>query len=110
MYRVTQEALTNVRKHAQPGRVEVHLRYAPRGARLVIEDFGGEDGRSPLQCGTGQPAPLADEPAPRSNGWAGPAGGGYGLDGMRERAELLGGTLTAAATQSGFRVELEVPA
>jgi signal transduction histidine kinase len=28
---------------------------------------------------------------------------------MRERAELLGGTLTAAATESGFRVELDVP-
>ncbi|MEV0701522.1 hypothetical protein AB0I53_26925 [Saccharopolyspora sp. NPDC050389] len=36
--------------------------------------------------------------------------GGYGLTGMRERAELLGGTLTAEATPSGFRVRLEVPA
>lgn len=110
MYRVTQEALTNVRKHAKPERVEVRLGYAPRAARLVIEDFGVEDARPPVQCDAGQPARNADRAALRSNGWAGPAGPGYGLNGMRERAELLGGTLTAAATRSGFRVELDVPA
>ncbi len=37
-------------------------------------------------------------------------GGGYGLAGMRERAELLGGELLASPTNSGFRVELRVPA
>ena len=111
MYRVTQEALTNVRKHGQADRVEVRLGYAPRAARLVIEDFGDQGAWSPLQGHAGQPARNADGAAPRSNGWAGPAGGGgYGLDGMRERAELLGGTLTAAPTKSGFRVQLEVPA
>jgi signal transduction histidine kinase len=41
---------------------------------------------------------------------AAPAGVGYGLTGMRERAELLGGTLTTTATDRGFRVELWVPA
>ena len=35
---------------------------------------------------------------------------GYGLTGMRERAELLGGTLSAGPTGHGFRVELAVPA
>jgi Signal transduction histidine kinase len=34
---------------------------------------------------------------------------GYGLTGMRERAELLGGELTTAMTGGGFRVELQVP-
>jgi len=38
------------------------------------------------------------------------SGGSYGLTGMRERAELLGGTLTAAPTGRGFRVVLRVPA
>ena len=38
------------------------------------------------------------------------AGNGYGLSGMKERAELLGGTLTAGPTAGGFRVELWVPA
>ena len=37
-------------------------------------------------------------------------GSGYGLAGMRERAELLGGELTTAMTRGGFRVELRVPA
>jgi signal transduction histidine kinase len=88
VYRVAQEALTNVRKHAGAERVEIHLGYEPGGVRLVVEDVA---------------APGA---AP-----SGPAdGGGYGLTGMRERAELLGGTLAAAATGRGFRVELWVPA
>ena len=111
LYRVTQEALTNVRKHARPDRVEVRLGYAPRAASLVIEDFGGEDGQPPLQRQSGQPARNAeDQAALRSSGSAGPADTGYGLNGMRERAELLGGTLTATTTKNGFRVKLDVPA
>jgi signal transduction histidine kinase len=81
-YRVAQEALTNITKHARAERVQLCLDYGPSSARLVVEDVGE--------------APQV-------------AGLGYGLTGMRERAELLGGTLTAAATSSGFRVELEVP-
>jgi signal transduction histidine kinase len=93
MYRVAQEALTNIAKHATPDRVEVHLSYAPDATRLVVEDFA-----------SGRPASSAD-------GGVGRAGdtGGYGLAGMRERAELLGGTLVATTTDSGFRVELGVP-
>jgi signal transduction histidine kinase len=87
LYRVAQEALTNVRKHAEAGRVEVRLAYEASGIRLVIEDF---DRRSAL------PAPYQ--------------GTGYGLTGMRERAELIGGTLTAGPTDGGFLVELWVPA
>jgi signal transduction histidine kinase len=86
VYRVAQEALTNVRKHAHPDRVELRLGYEPAGTRLTIEDFA-------------QSAP----PPPAPNG-------GYGLTGMRERAELLGGSLEAAATGSGFRIELWMPA
>ena len=37
-------------------------------------------------------------------------GGGYGLTGMRERAELLGGRLSAGPTADGYRVELWLPA
>ena len=40
----------------------------------------------------------------------GGSGAGYGLTGMRERAELLGGRLTAEPTADGFRVELWLPA
>ena len=87
VYRVVQEALTNIRKHARASRVEIRMAYEPSGTRLVIEDFG--------RCG--------ERPAPDE-------GTGYGLTGMKERAELLGGTLTAGPTGSGFRVDLQVPA
>ncbi len=88
VYRVAQEALTNITKHACPERVEMHLRYEPCGTRLTVEDFA-----------------INKEP-PRAVG----DGPGYGLTGMRERAELLGGELTTAMTRGGFRVELRVPA
>ena len=87
LYRVTQEALTNVRKHARPERVEVRLDYLPDEVHLAVEDLG-------------VPAPAL----------AAGSEGGYGLTGMRERAELLGGTLNAAPTGTGFRVLLRVPA
>jgi signal transduction histidine kinase len=95
LYRTAQEALTNVRKHAHAERVELRLDYQPLGTRLVVEDFAAGGDRPP--------APASDRPAA-------PTGDGYGLTGMRERAELLGGTLTAAPTGTGFRVELWVPA
>jgi len=90
IYRVAQEALTNVRRHATPDRVEVTLSYDPDGTRLTVRDHAR--------------APSAVKlPSPRD-------GGGYGLTGMRERAELLGGSLSADRTPDGFRVELWVPA
>jgi signal transduction histidine kinase len=88
VYRVAQEALTNITKHASPQRVEMRLGYEQRHTRLTIEDFA-----------------LNGEP-PRASG----DGQGYGLTGMRERAELLGGELTTAPTRDGYRVELLVPA
>jgi signal transduction histidine kinase len=88
VYRVAQEALTNITKHACPERVEVHLGYEPRHIRLTVENFAIN--REP---------PQSDDDTP-----------GYGLTGMRERAELVGGKLTTAMTQGGFRVELRVPA
>ncbi len=91
LYRVTQEALTNVRKHARPDRIEVRLDYRPHQVTLAVEDFADTP-----------PAP----PAPSIS----TAPSGYGLTGMRERAELLGGTLTAEPTEDGFLVLLTVPA
>jgi signal transduction histidine kinase len=85
-YRVAQEALTNIRKHSCPQRVELSLAYEPAGTRLTIEDFEVRPPASPSGDSTG-----------------------YGLTGMRERAELLGGTLGAEPTTHGFRVELWVP-
>jgi signal transduction histidine kinase len=87
VYRVAQEALTNITKHACPERVEVHLGYEPGGTRLTVENFA-MNRETPR---------VADD------------GSGYGLTGMRERAELLGGELRTAMTRGGFRVELRVP-
>ena len=84
LYRVTQEGLTNIRKHAHPERVEVRLEYLRDGVSLAVEDFLGS-----------QDQPAAGAAIENS-------GGGYGLTGMRERAELLGGTLTAAPAGCGF--------
>ncbi|MGD9988800.1 sensor histidine kinase [Pseudonocardia sp.] len=84
VYRVAQEALTNVVRHARAQRVEVTLAHDVGVTRLTVRDIGD----APPEPGTG----------------------GYGLTGMRERAELLGGTLAAGATGDGFRVVLELPA
>jgi len=89
LYRVAQEALTNIAKHAHPDRVELSLAYRPSVTRLTVEDFTTPNGSGP-------------GPARES--------GGYGLTGMRERAELLGGRLTTGTTPGGFRVELDIPA
>jgi signal transduction histidine kinase len=93
IYRTTQEALTNVRRHSAADRVEIALRYDDDGTTLIVRDYG-----------PGAPVVLG--------GGAGPAGdgAGYGLTGMRERAELLGGRLSAEPTPDGFRVELWLPA
>ncbi|MBB5894467.1 sensor histidine kinase [Kutzneria kofuensis] len=85
LYRTAQEALTNARKHA-PG--------APVNAVL---DF--EDGRTVLT--------VTDHPGKPP---AHVTSGGYGLLGMRERAELIGGELETGPMEDGWRVRLVVPA
>jgi len=88
IYRTAQEALTNVARHSDADRVELRLAYEPGGTRLTIQDTGA-----------GVPVPAGRGP-----------GGGYGITGMRERAELLGGRLDAGPTERGYRVELWLPA
>ena len=83
--RVAQEALTNVRKHAPGAKVLLTLDYGEHEVTLDVRDSGGSPGEL-----TG-------------------AGGGYGLLGMRERAELLGGSLRAGPDEEGFVVTLKVP-
>ncbi|WP_371498333.1 histidine kinase [Kitasatospora sp. NBC_00374] len=91
-YRTVQEALTNIRKHA-PG-AEVSVSLDSHGARLLVEVHNGPP---PLGPGSALPDHLP--------------GGGHGLVGLRERAQLLGGTLTAdPAPDGGFTVRAELPA
>jgi signal transduction histidine kinase len=90
LYRTAQEALINTAKYAgRGGRAQLRLGYDAEAVRLTVEDT-----RPP---NTAPPGP------------SGLTFGGYGLTGMRERAELLGGTLTAGPTGQGFLVVLWLP-
>ncbi|GAA3929536.1 hypothetical protein GCM10023085_08640 [Actinomadura viridis] len=82
-FRIVQEAVTNVVRHAGTGHCRVSIDH--RDGELVVEV---------VDDGTGR----------------GPAGTGYGLVGMRERAGLLNGCLTAGPRpEGGFRVEARLP-
>jgi signal transduction histidine kinase len=85
LYRAAQEGLTNVRKHAPGSRAWVELDYqAPDAVRLVVRDEG---------------------PGGES------VDAGFGLQGLRERAEILGGTLVVqGGLEEGFSITLTVPA
>ncbi|MER6692250.1 sensor histidine kinase [Streptomyces minutiscleroticus] len=86
-YRITQEALTNARKHAP-------------GARTVVEIGYGADQLLTLRIHDDGPGPIS-----------GPGtGASHGLTGMRERAALVGGRLSAGAgPNGGFLVKAELP-
>ncbi len=86
-FRILQEALTNVRKHAAAHRVRVSLEVADDQLRVRVED----DGRG---------FPEADDPG----GWP-----RYGLTSMRERAAGMGGSIELQPQPHGTRVELLVP-
>jgi signal transduction histidine kinase len=89
VYRTAQEALTNARKHAPGQPVSLTLEFTPAAVRVGIVN--------PLPP-EGAPGPLAH------------AGAGYGLTGLRERAALGGGTLTAEPAEGYWRVCLTIPA
>ncbi|TDC76681.1 sensor histidine kinase [Streptomyces hainanensis] len=84
-YRIVQESLTNVTRHAGASRAEVHLSYAPGELRLRVDDDG---------AGAPDAGAL-----------------GSGIAGMAARARALGGDLTAAnaADGTGFRVAARLP-
>lgn len=88
VFRIVQESLTNIARHAKAQSVLIHLSYEAACLRLLIQD----DGRG-----------FDPELAKKS-------GLGLGLVGMQERASIAGGGLTIFSTPgSGTRVELEVP-
>ncbi len=83
-YRIVQEALTNVRRHAAGAAVDVELDYADDTLRVRIRDNG--------------PGPVGE------------AASGHGLRGMNERAATVGGSLrVATAPAGGFLVEAILP-
>ena len=82
VYRAAQEALTNARRHAGATAVRVSVAFTERAVRLDVADDG---------CGTGGAAE------------------GFGLRGMRERAELAGGGVRVASGPDGTTVTVTVP-
>jgi signal transduction histidine kinase len=92
VYRIVQEALTNVVKHARRAEASVRVRAGPDGVRITVTDNGAG-------------APVAG-PAGAACG----AAGQHGIVGMRERAAAFGGTLDARALPGGgFRVTVFLP-
>jgi len=85
-YRIVQEALTNVTRHAGHACASVHLHYTPEALSIQVDDDGQGTGTRP-------------------------SGPGLGLVGMRERVSALGGRLQAGPQDGGgFRVRAELPA
>jgi signal transduction histidine kinase len=85
LYRGAQEALTNVARYAPSACTKVTVRYQPARTTVVVDN--GASATPPRQG----------------------MGGGHGLEGLRERIERVGGTVSAGPTTDGWRVEIEVP-
>jgi signal transduction histidine kinase len=93
LFRIAQEALVNVQRHAQAQTVHVQLDYGRAHVRLIVEDDG-----------TGLPAATGDD------GHKGQKRHGFGLTGMRERTALLGGRMAVTSQPGqGTRIEVIVP-
>jgi signal transduction histidine kinase len=85
-YRIAQEALTNVTKHASGARARVDIDHGADALTVTVTDAG---------------SPTSTRPG---------SGNGLGIPGMQERAELLGGTLTAGPSpDGGFIVSARLP-
>jgi signal transduction histidine kinase len=109
-YRIVQEALTNVRRHAPGAAVDVELRYQDDALHLRIRDNGPGPARPRAAGRQAAGAPPAGWPAGAGTPGEMP-GGGHGLSGMRERALAVGGSLrTGAAPGGGFLVAADLPA
>ena len=86
-YRIIQEALTNVMKHARGATATVRVRYTVAGLEIEVTDRGGSGDR----------------------GIGVPGAGGRGLIGMRERVAVFGGRFEAGPVPGGFRVSASLP-
>lgn len=83
LYRAVQEGLTNVRKHAHASWVDLRLSYSEHAVQVTLTDNGVG----------------SDEPS-----------GGFGLLGLQERVQLVGGTLRlTTARGEGFKIEVSIP-
>jgi signal transduction histidine kinase len=101
-YRVVQEALTNVMKHAGPARTTVRLQYRARDLLITVSDDGPPPDSAPAAAGPG--AEEGAGPSPGS------VSGGRGLIGLRERIAVYGGELDAGPRPGGgWRLRARIP-
>ena len=92
-YRIVQEALTNITRHAPGATVTIRIGYRPDAVLVEIVDTG---------CPSTTAVAAADDASRASNG--------TGIDGMRERATALGGGFEAGLRpEGGFRVAARLP-
>ncbi|MEU9188944.1 sensor histidine kinase [Streptomyces sp. NPDC048484] len=97
-YRIIQEALTNVTKHAGSGSARVRLAWNRDRVTITVADDGGAARTAPIASTGPGASPVSDRPP------------GYGLIGMRERATAVGGHLSAGRRpEGGFLVSAELP-
>ena len=90
VYRIVQESLTNVRKHAAGARVAVEVRYGADSLRLSVTNTAPTEPGDRALAGTGS---------------------GTGLLGLRQRVDVIGGTFSAGPAEGGgFRIESTLPA
>lgn len=94
VYRIVQESLTNVARHSRARTARITVSVSPGEVRTSIED----------------PGPAHDQRGRHGQPGLGSHGGGHGLKGIRERAQVYGGAATAGPTRGGgFRVEAWIP-
>ncbi|QNP74669.1 hypothetical protein IAG44_37950 [Streptomyces roseirectus] len=98
-YRIAQEALTNVVRHAGPTQAALRIEYRPEDVVIEVTDSGPAEPHRRRH----HPALRSAEPVTGTAGTSGTAG--HGLIGMRERAALFDGYLRAGPHGSGFRVQ-----
>ena len=98
-YRIIQEALTNVVKHARASRCEVVIEYRPAELAIWVTDSGA-----------GMTVPAMAVAVASRNALLDPLPGGHGIIGMRERVSLLGGEFSAGPLPGyGFEVMARIP-
>ena len=88
-YRIVQEALTNVLRHAPGSTATVRVGYSHDAVDIRVSDEGAPGHHRPLIADTGN--------------------GGHGIVGMTERAQMFGGTLTTRRNGAGFEVHAHLP-
>ncbi|KQX69462.1 sensor histidine kinase [Streptomyces sp. Root1310] len=97
-YRIVQEALTNVTKHASTGSARVRLAFGRDRVTITVADDGGGARTAPTAPTRPRASAVVDRPP------------GYGLIGMRERATAVGGQLSAGRRpEGGFLVSTQLP-